>query len=95
MERGTSGSARNEARGAEIGDVMDSRVSSGSVANHTVPRTLESPLKHCDSAQRATTGQPGATPKVLSATMRFVLRGNAVKDFCSKNRAFAIYPGGI
>ena len=26
------------------------------------PRTLESPLKHCDSAQRASTGQPGATP---------------------------------
>jgi len=39
-----------------------SRISSGSVANHTGPRTLESPLKHCDSAQRASTGQPGATP---------------------------------
>jgi len=45
------------------GDLMDSRMSSGSVANHTGPRTLESPLKHCDPAQRASTGQPGATPQ--------------------------------
>ncbi len=50
-------------------------MSSESVANHTGPRILESPLKHCDSAQRATTGQPGATPQVLSATMRFALKG--------------------
>jgi len=55
-----------------------SRMSSGSVANHTNhtgPRTLESPLKHCDSAQRAITGQPGATPQVFSAAMRFALKG--------------------
>ena len=32
-----------------------SMMSSGSVANHTGPRILESPLKLCDSAQRATT----------------------------------------
>ena len=60
-----SGSARNEVLVSEIGDVMGSRMSSGSVANHTGPRILESPLKHCDSAQRATTGQPGATPQVF------------------------------
>jgi len=60
-----NGSARNEVRWSEIGYVMDSQMSSGSVANHKGPRILESPLKHCDSAQRATTGQPGATPQVF------------------------------
>ncbi len=49
------GSARNEACGLEIADFMDSRMSSGSVANHTRPGILESQLEHCDSAQRATT----------------------------------------
>ena len=54
---------------------MSSRMSSRSVANHTGPRILESPLKHCDPAQRATTRQPGATPQVLSIAMRFALEG--------------------
>ena len=69
------GSARNEVRGSDIADIMDSWMSSGSVANHTGPRILESPLKHCDPAQRATTRQPGATPQVLSIAMRFALEG--------------------
>ena len=37
--------------------------------------TLESPLKHCDSAQQATTGQPGATPQISSIPRRFALKG--------------------
>ena len=68
-------STRNEVRGLEISDFMDSRMSSGSVANHTGPRILECQLEHCDSAQRATTCQPGATPQVLSIAMRFALKG--------------------
>ena len=69
------GSAGNEVRGSEITDLMDSRMSSGSMANHTGARTPERPPKQCDSAQRATTGQPGAPPQVLSAAMRFALKG--------------------
>jgi len=61
-----------------IGDVMNSRISSGSMANHTGLRTLGSPLKHCDSVQRATTGHNRAAwgnAPGFSAAMRFALKG--------------------